>query len=116
MWAEMTMKPRCPRCQSSRITDGSSRWITVFGTIVVAVSLFVLFGLCCPHQINDWSHYVAFEEHDSRALLGIVLGIVMVVGGSMHPDTLYCEACSHKWERNGRPKVQLRSTGRPPRH
>ena len=92
------------------MTDGSSRLITVLGIIAVGVGLFVLFGLCCPNPVDDWSHFVAFQDHDTRALLLIALGTVLIVGGSTHPDTLYCEACGTKWERTSRPKIQLRPT------
>jgi hypothetical protein len=107
--AKTAMKICCPKCHSTHVTDGSSRLITVLGIIVLGIGLFVLFGLCCPHQIEDWSHYIALEEHDWRALFAIILGIILLVGGSTHPDTLYCEVCGCKWERASRPKVQLRA-------
>jgi hypothetical protein len=109
--AGMTAKVVCPQCRSNRVTDGSSRFIAAIGVIVIAIGLFALFGLCCEHQIDDWATYNSLADHDGRALPVIALGIILLVGGSRHPSTLYCEACGYKWERTNPPTIRLRPNG-----
>jgi hypothetical protein len=107
----MTAKVACPQCRTNRVADGSSRLIAAIGLIVIATGLFVLFGLCCAHQIDNWGTYTSLEEHDARALPVIALGVILLVGGARHPSTLYCEACGYTWERTSPPKVRMRPNG-----
>ncbi len=108
----MTTQVRCPRCRSDRVTDGSSRLVTILGVILLGIGILILFGLCPLHQVTDWSHFTVLQDHDARALLVVALGLILIWGGSRRPETLFCEACGYRWERTSRPKVQLRPTNR----
>ena len=108
----MTQKYFCPRCRSEKVTDGSSRVITVLGIIVVGIAMFILFSSGSAHQIADWANFVPLEGHDSRALLVMALGLILIVGGAGHAEKLFCEACGYTWERATHPKATLHPSNR----
>ncbi len=110
----MARVTHCPRCRSERVTDGSSRPIAVLGALALVGALAALLLLCPAHQVDDWTQFTTLENHDWRALPVLALGILMIWGGSRHPDGLFCTKCGYKWVRYHPPKVQLRPNNHRP--